>query len=90
MTNKEKREALLIDGTCFLVAGINDTFKINRYTEDKDVPGSGLSVRKNEVWAFAGMNVSKITANAIYLYDFTVFGKRVKEIIKLKDITIVK
>jgi len=42
------------------------------------------------MWALRGMNVSKITANAIYLYDYTPFLKRVTETIKLNDITIVE
>ena len=91
MTNKEKRAALLIDGTKFQVKGIDKTYEAKRYTEDgSDGPGSGMSVRLDNMYALNGMNVSKITANAVYLYDYTVFGKRVKETIKLNDIKIVE
>ena len=91
MTNKEKRAALLIDGTKFQVNGIDRTYEIKRYTEDgSNGPGSGMSVREDEMYALGGMNVRKITANAVYLYDFTPFLKRVTETIKLSDIAIVE
>jgi hypothetical protein len=91
MTNKEKRAALLIDGTKFQVKGIDKTYEAKRYTEDSsDGPGSGMSVREHDMYALSGMNIRKITANAIYLYDYTPFLKRVTETIKLNDITIVE
>jgi len=91
MTNKEKRAALLIDGTKFQVKGIDKTYEAKRYTEDgSDGLGSGMSVREDKMYALSGMNIRKITANAIYLYDYTPFLKRVTETIKLNDITIVE
>jgi hypothetical protein len=91
MTNKEKRAALLIDGTKFQVKGIDKTYEAKRYTEDSsDGPGSGMAVREAKKYAMSGMNVTKITANAVYLYDYTPFLKRVTETIKLNDITIVE
>jgi hypothetical protein len=91
MTIKEKRAALLTDGTKFQVEGLNRTYQITRYSKDgSDGPGSGMAVREAKKYAMGGMNVTKITANAIYLYDYTPFLKRVTETIKLNDITIVE
>ena len=96
MTNKEIKSALMQSGTVFTMPtrfcskGETVEFKMHRFSEPflNERPESGMSVSVNTPFGDS-MNVEKMGSKQMVLFSYTMLGKRINEIVRFEDITIV-